>query len=46
MLGFGHSNPNINEAMNQHECMANIMTPNFTQKKFIDLVMKEIGHNL
>jgi len=43
MLGFGHSPSNILEAMQQRYVMANIMTPNLSQKKLAGLLRKEIG---
>ncbi len=44
MLGFGHAPKAILEAMNKPHVMANIMTPNFAQKRFIAALQKEIGH--
>ncbi|MFT5139180.1 MAG: acetylornithine/succinyldiaminopimelate/putrescine aminotransferase [Lysobacterales bacterium] len=44
MLGFGHAPEGILEAMNKPHVMANIMTPNISQKKFIDALRREIGH--
>lgn len=44
MLGFGHAPEEILGAMNQHHVMANIMTPNISQKKMIDALRQEIGH--
>ena len=44
MLGFGHAPKTILEAMNQPHVMANVMTPNISQKKFSDALKKEIGH--
>lgn len=44
MLGFGHAPKAILEAMNQPHVMANIMTPNFSQKRFVEALRKEIGH--
>lgn len=45
MLGFGHAPSQVLEAMNQPHVMANIMTPSFSQKRFIDAMRKEIGHS-
>ncbi len=45
MLGFGHTPGAILEAMNRPHVMANIMTPNVSQKRFIDALGKEIGHS-
>ncbi|HET6724648.1 MAG TPA: aminotransferase class III-fold pyridoxal phosphate-dependent enzyme [Gammaproteobacteria bacterium] len=44
MLGQGHAPETILEAMNQPHVMANIMTPNFGQRRFTDALMREIGH--
>jgi len=44
MLGFGHSPDNVLKSMNQRHVMANIMTPNLSQKYLIELLRKEIGH--
>jgi len=44
MLGFGHSPTQVLTAMNHPHVMANIMTANFTQKKFIEALQREIGH--
>ena len=44
MLGFGHAPSQVLEAMNQPHVMANIMTPSFSQKRFIDALRSEIGH--
>ena len=44
MLGFGHSPENVLKSMNQRHVMANIMTPNLSQKYLIELLRKEIGH--
>jgi acetylornithine/succinyldiaminopimelate/putrescine aminotransferase len=45
MIGFGQTPTKILEAMSRHHVMANIMTPNFSQKRLTDLLNKEIGHN-
>jgi acetylornithine/succinyldiaminopimelate/putrescine aminotransferase len=45
MLGFGQSPPKILEAMSRHHVMANIMTPNFSQKRLTERLNKEIGHS-
>jgi acetylornithine/succinyldiaminopimelate/putrescine aminotransferase len=45
MIGFGQSPQKILEAMSQHHVMANIMTPNFSQKRLTERLNKEIGHN-
>lgn len=44
MLGFGHNNEAILKAISQPQVMANIMTPNITQLKFIEAITNEIGH--
>lgn len=44
MLGFGHSPENVLKNMNQRHVMANIMSPNFSQKHFAEMLRKEIGH--
>ena len=44
MLGFGHSPDNVLKSMNQRHVMANIMTPNLSQKYLVELLRKEIGH--
>lgn len=44
MLGFGHAPEEVLEAMNRPQVMANIMTPNFSQKRFSDALDREVGH--
>ncbi|MCW8926865.1 MAG: aminotransferase class III-fold pyridoxal phosphate-dependent enzyme, partial [Xanthomonadales bacterium] len=44
MLGFGHAPKAALDAMNQPHVMANVMTPNFSQKRFIAALKKEVGH--
>ena len=44
MLGFGHSPDNVLKSMNQRHVMANVMTPNLSQKYLVELLRKEIGH--
>ena len=44
MLGLGHAPDAILKAMNKPHVMANIMTPSFSQKRFIDALRTEIGH--
>jgi acetylornithine/succinyldiaminopimelate/putrescine aminotransferase len=46
MLGFGHNPSAINGTISPEQVMANIMTANFSQKKFIAAFQKEIGKNL
>ncbi|MBE9547993.1 MAG: aminotransferase class III-fold pyridoxal phosphate-dependent enzyme, partial [Proteobacteria bacterium] len=45
MLGFGHTPEAVIEAMSCPQVMANIMTANIAQKKFIDAMLREIGHS-
>ena len=44
MLGFGHNPTVVMDAINQPHLMANIMTPQVSQKKFTNRLRKEIGH--
>lgn len=44
MLGLGHAPEAVLEAMNKPHVMANIMTPNFSQKRLINALRAEIGH--
>ena len=44
MLGFGHNPVAVMEAINQPHLMANIMTPQVSQKKFTNRMRREIGH--
>jgi acetylornithine/succinyldiaminopimelate/putrescine aminotransferase len=44
MLGFGHSPTEVLKGMNQRHVMANIMTPNLSQKYLVELLRNEIGH--
>jgi len=44
MLGFGHAPPAVLEAMNGKQVMANVMTPNISQKRLYDALCREIGH--
>src|SRR5690606_39220565 len=44
MLGLGHAPAEILQAMNQQQVMANVMTPNISQKHLHDALVKEIGH--
>ena len=43
MLGMGHSPPAIMAAMGETHVMANVMTPNFTHKRFSKLLKAEVG---
>ena len=44
MLGMGHSSPKLLESMAKPWVMANVMTPQFSQKRFTNRLKKEIGH--
>ncbi len=44
MLGLGHAPATVLQAMNQQQVMANVMTPNISQKKLHDALVREIGH--
>ena len=44
MIGAGHAPPDVLAAMNRHHVMANIMTPNISQKRFMARLRREIGH--
>ncbi|MBT8047304.1 MAG: aminotransferase class III-fold pyridoxal phosphate-dependent enzyme [Xanthomonadales bacterium] len=44
MLGFGHNPAAVLDGMNQRHVMANIMTPNLSQRRLMALLRKEIGH--
>ena len=44
MLGAGHAPEAILDAMNRKHVMANIMTPNLSQKRLSDRLRAEIGH--
>jgi acetylornithine/succinyldiaminopimelate/putrescine aminotransferase len=45
MLGFGHSPDNVLKSMNRRHVMANVMTPNLSQKYLVEALRREIGHN-
>ena len=45
MLGFGHGPEQVIKAMSQDVVMANIMTASISQRKFLDRMFKEVGHN-
>jgi acetylornithine/succinyldiaminopimelate/putrescine aminotransferase len=45
MLGFGHAPEEILAAMNQPHVMANVMTPNLSQKYLVDRLRREIGQS-
>ncbi len=44
MLGLGHAPPEIDEALSHPWVMANVMTPQFSQKRLADRLKREIGH--
>ncbi|MGD8346299.1 MAG: aminotransferase class III-fold pyridoxal phosphate-dependent enzyme [Lysobacterales bacterium] len=44
MIGAGHAPAPVLEAMSKPHVMANIMTPNISQKRLIERLRKEIGH--
>ena len=44
MLGHGHGPQKVLDAMNGPHVMANIMTPNLSQKRMDDCLRAEIGH--
>jgi acetylornithine/succinyldiaminopimelate/putrescine aminotransferase len=44
MLGLGHAPDGPLEAMNQPHVMANIMTANYSQLRFVKFLEREIGH--
>ncbi|MCK9489914.1 MAG: aminotransferase class III-fold pyridoxal phosphate-dependent enzyme [Xanthomonadales bacterium] len=44
MLGLGHSPDRVVDAMSRPQAMANIMTPAFSQLRFVEAMQAEIGH--
>jgi len=44
MLGFGHAPASVLEAMSRKQVMANVMTPNISQKRLYEALCREIGH--
>ncbi len=44
MLGFGHSPEQVLQALEGDHVMANVMTPNFGQRRLVDALRAEIGH--
>lgn len=44
MLGLGHVPDKVLAAMNRPHVMANIMTPNLSQRRFVDAMNRELGH--
>ena len=43
MLGFGHNNPAILDALGKPQAMANVMTPSVAQLKFAKVLSRELG---
>ncbi len=44
MLGLGHAPGAVLDSMNRPHVMANIMTPNVSQMRFVEALLKELGH--
>lgn len=44
MIGAGHAPPEVLAAMNRKHVMANVMTPNISQKRLMERLRREIGH--
>lgn len=44
MLGLGHAPAAILQAMNRKQVMANVMTPNLSQRRLFQALTREIGH--
>ena len=44
MLGSGHGPENVISSMSKNWVMANVMTPSFSQQRFVDALNKELGH--
>ncbi|KAF1692914.1 aminotransferase class III-fold pyridoxal phosphate-dependent enzyme [Pseudoxanthomonas koreensis] len=44
MLGFGHAPAAVLEALARPQVMANVMTPNLSQRVFTEALRAEIGH--
>lgn len=45
MLGFGHNNPAILEALARPQVMANVMSPSVAQLRFTKALDRELGHS-
>ncbi|MGB0489422.1 MAG: aminotransferase class III-fold pyridoxal phosphate-dependent enzyme [Candidatus Poseidoniaceae archaeon] len=45
MLGAGHGPQDVIDAMAGNHVMANVMTPSFSQHRFIQRLRREIGHS-
>ena len=44
MLGSGHGPEKIISSMSKNWVMANVMTPSFSQQRFVEALNKELGH--
>jgi acetylornithine/succinyldiaminopimelate/putrescine aminotransferase len=44
MLGFGHEPEPVREALTKRQVMANIMTGNVAQTRFLEALRRELGH--
>lgn len=44
MLGTGHGPKTVIDAMSENWVMANVMTPSFSQQRFVERLRKELGH--
>lgn len=44
MLGFGHGPQPVIDTMSHPWVMANLMTPSFSQKRFLEAIEREVGH--
>jgi len=44
MLGSGHGPGEIISSMSKNWVMANVMTPSFSQQRFVEALNKELGH--
>ena len=44
MLGSGHGPGKIISSMSKNWVMANVMTPSFSQQRFVEALNKELGH--
>jgi len=45
MLGLGHAPKAVLKVLSRKHVMANVMTPNVSQKRFTDSLKREIGHS-
>ncbi|MFT4553881.1 MAG: acetylornithine/succinyldiaminopimelate/putrescine aminotransferase [Chlamydiales bacterium] len=44
MIGIGHNPGNVSRVLAKPQVMANVMTANFSQKRFTEQLRKEVGH--